>query len=403
MPTERERLLAKFESGALVRPAPDVPNLVDLAAAWWTCAGVTELPLTSAASRFVTQIGTPEHLVCVVADGLGLDLLEAMPAASFLWQRLAGALRTVFPSTTAVALTSFYTARWPATHGVVGHWMQLPPPAGAVTVLSSTTRYDGRALGDLNVREDDLFGAASLFAQATREALFVAPGALVNSAYSMFAAGGVERRGYRSLREGFEAVRGFIGRSSGPTCSVLYTPRIDDMAHEHGPAHMEVVGAVRALDAEVALLSRALGDRARIVLTADHGHLPVPPGGRLRMMADSEAGRMLAASPGGDARMLTFHLRSDAVSADFAWEFLHRYGEQFALLTPDDVEALGLLGPEPIGEAARRRLGDCVAVALGPDVLEWRTPRGRPDRRLELPSHHSGLTAAEMRVPFILI
>ena len=139
-----------------------------------------------------------------------------------------------------------------------------------------------------------------------------------------------------------------------PTCSVLYTPRIDDMAHDHGPAHMGVVGAVRALDAEVALLSRALGGRVHIVLTADHGHLRVPPDGRLRMVADSEAGRMLAASSGGDARILTFHLRSDAMPADFTWEFLYRHGEQFALLTPDDLQALVLLGPEPIGEAARR-------------------------------------------------
>lgn len=109
MPEDTDRLLAKFESGALLRPAV-VPSLVDLAAACWTAAGVEGLPLTPAATGFAARIGTSRHLVLVIADGLGLDILEAMPAASFLWQRLTATLHTVFPSTTAVALTSLYTA-----------------------------------------------------------------------------------------------------------------------------------------------------------------------------------------------------------------------------------------------------------------------------------------------------
>src|SRR5262245_62696223 len=109
-------------------------SLVDLAAAFWAAAGAPDIALTPAASGFRERIGESQHLVLVIADGLGFDILEAMPAASFLWQRLAATLQTVFPSTTAVALTSIYTAAWPAAHAVTGHWMQLPR-AGAITVL----------------------------------------------------------------------------------------------------------------------------------------------------------------------------------------------------------------------------------------------------------------------------
>ena len=72
-------------------------------------------------------------------------------------------------------------------------------------------------------------------------------------------------------------------------------------------------------------------------------------------------------------------------------------------VTPDEVESIALLGPEPLSASARERLGDFVAIALGADVLEYRIPGVPADPRLAMRSHHSGLTAAETRVPFVLI
>lgn len=400
MPSDVDRLLAKFESGALLRPAV-APSLVDLAAAFWTAAGVPQLTLTTAAAGFRERIGDPQHLVLVIADGLGFDILEAMPAASFLWQRLAATLHTVFPSTTAVALTSLYTAAWPAAHGITGHWMQLRG-TGAITVPPLTTRSDRRPLAALGVATDQVFPLPSLLGRVPRERLLLMPSAIAGSGTSTFAAGGAPLRGYRSLAEACDMAVAFADQATGPTCCILYTPRVDDAAHEHGPAHLEVVGAVRSLDEQVARLAAALEGRARIVVTADHGHLPVPPGGRRVLRGDDEVGQSLRAAPAGDARVLNFFVQPDAAEA-FVTAFRARFGEQFALLTPDEVETLALLGPGPLAPLTRERLGDFVAVALGADVLEYRPVGARADHRLALRSHHSGLTASELRIPFVLV
>ncbi len=400
MPTDVDRLLAKFESGALLRPAI-APSLVDLAAAFWTAAGVPALELTPTAAGFRGRIGDPQHLVLVIADGLGFDILESMPAASFLWQRLAATLHTVFPSTTAVALTSLYTAAWPAAHAITGHWMQLPG-TGAITVLPFTTRFDRRPLAALDIAADEVFPLPSLLTRVPRETLLLMPQAITGSATSEYAAGDSALRGYRSLGEACDMATAFANESAGPTCCVLYTPRIDDVAHEHGPAHIEVVGAVRALDEQIARLAAALAGRARIVVTADHGHLAVPPGGRRVLRSDDEVGQTLRAAPAGDARVLNFFVQPGSAET-FASAFRARFGEQFALLAPDEVETLALLGPGPLSPLTRERLGDFVAVALGADVLEYRPAGARADHRLALRSHHSGLTAAELRVPFVLV
>jgi hypothetical protein len=396
------RLEAKFESGALVRPAEAVPNLVDLASAWWTACGVDGITLSAAAQEIARRIGPAEHLLCVLTDGLGLEMLESMPAATFLWQHLAGALRTVYPSTTATALTSFYTAAWPADHAITGQWLQLPRAGGAITALPFTTRFGSRPLGSLGVAVDEVFPLPSLFGRASRERLLLVPDGIARSTFTAYAASGALVRGYRSLADAFAQATAFVEQSARPTCCVLYTPRIDDSAHEHGPAHLEVVGAVRALDAQVALIARVLGSRIRIVLTADHGHLQMPRAGPAIVRADDAIGVALHAPPSGDVRVTAFHLRAETDRSAFAERFRACFGEQFALLTADEMGALRLLGPVPLSSIARERLGDFVAVALGADVMQYRAGV-RSDHGPALRSHHSGLSAAEMRVPFVLV
>ena len=401
MPGDVERLLAKFESGALLRPGTAAPSLVDLAQAVWRIAGVPGIEPTAAARELETRIGATDHLVVVIADGLGLGLLESMPAASFLWQRFTDALHTVYPSTTAVALTSLHTASWPAAHAVTGYWVPGPAAADAVNVLAYATRGDGRPLEALGLRAESIFPRPTLLGLVPRQALFMLPARLVTGGFTDYLAGSAARQGYRSLVDAADGIVQFVSQAAGPTCSVLYVSAIDDAAHQHGPAHLEVVGAVRALDAAVAQMATALGGRARIVLTADHGHLPVPGGSHRVLWLDDEVGRYVR-SVTGDTRALTIALRADADYEAFAAAFRARHGEQFLLLTAAEVEQLGLLGPPPLSPTTRERVGDCLAISLGADILEARVPGARRDARFGLQSHHSGMTAAELRIPLII-
>ena len=399
MESDVGRLLAKFESGALLRPSAAAANVVDLSRALWSAAGAQTTALSPAAEAIARRIGDPEHLVFVLVDGLGMDMLEAMPAATFLWSHLEGTLQTVFPSTTAVALTSLATGAWPAVHGIVGHWLQLDA-VGSVTVLAGTTRPEGRALADFGVTSDDLFLATAAAPTPARERLSLLPAAIVDSPFSAFAAG-PWRVGYRSINDAFELAADFIKAAVRPTFTYIYISRIDDTAHELGSARLELVGAVRDLDASLRRLASVIGGRGRVVLTADHGHLAVRPFAR-RVVRGGDLATAFRAPPTGDARVVSFHLQP-GTEAEFATKFRDQVGAYFCLLTPDEIEALELLGPGALAPETKRRLGDLVAISVGDDILEFRA-RGMPsDRRLAWPSHHSGLTAAEMRVPLLIV
>ena len=76
--TDADGLLAAFDSGELLRPSPDVPNIVDLSNAIAGVSGLEDRDGTPGSKAIADLIGRPKHLVLVAADGLGMNTVRAM-------------------------------------------------------------------------------------------------------------------------------------------------------------------------------------------------------------------------------------------------------------------------------------------------------------------------------------
>lgn len=393
------RLEQAFEDGALLRPDWSTPNLVDLARA---IAGLADIEVaeTPVSAALRAEIGASEHLVAVLVDGLGATHLEGEAGASFLRTHLRRTMLTAWPSTTAVALTSFVTGEWPARHALTGWWGYLPSIAATATLLPFTRRGDDRPLDKLGVAPEQAYPLPSLWARSPRDLRVIQPRRIAGTPYSQYASGYRDGVGYGTLRSAFDAVLAHLEEADGPTLTYLYLPHVDAAAHEYGLGSAEVHGALLAIDAELARLATLLDGRARIVLTADHGHLAVPDEQRHRVRAKDPLAAHFRAMPSGDMRAVSFHIEPGHLE-EFAREFRGRLGHRFALITPDELEGLQLLGPVPLAEETRRRLGDCIALSLGIDILGY-IDANNDRHALKQPSHHSGLTRDEMLIPLVL-
>ena len=100
--------LAACASDELVRPSALTPNIIDLGVAVANLAGASGITLSTNAEAMVRLIGEPDHLVLIMADGFGAELLQAMHR-SFLSANLADTITSVFPTSTPVVLTSLAT------------------------------------------------------------------------------------------------------------------------------------------------------------------------------------------------------------------------------------------------------------------------------------------------------
>src|SRR5689334_25322393 len=66
------------------------------------------------------SLGNARNLVFLIVDGLGDNYLQSRGKGSELARRRRASLTSVFPSTTASAITTSYTAASPLEHGLTG-------------------------------------------------------------------------------------------------------------------------------------------------------------------------------------------------------------------------------------------------------------------------------------------
>ena len=398
--SDADRLEQELRSGRLLRPAPDVLNLVDLANATAAVVGAGSRPLTSGAEEIAGMIEPADHLVLVAADGLGMALVDSLAADGFMRRHVAASLRTTFPSTTATAFTSLATGQWPNWHAALGWYTYIPDIDAVSTIIPFIRSADGVPLSDLGLTIDRALPVPSQASAVDRPLLSLLPTAIAESTFSGYVSGGRPRTGYDAPEEAVASIVSAVLTASGPTYTYLYVPDVDYAGHAVGFSDARTLAAAAALERLLEGLADRLSGRARIVVTADHGGLDAD-GERIHLLKASDPiVRLLRREPSGDSRAVYFHVR-EGDEREFKDMFRDRFGDRFFLLTTGEAEEMRLFGPGSLSDEVRRRLGTFVALSAGVDVILYDWPSRSEDDQ-PFVGYHSGLTPAEMLIPLIV-
>jgi hypothetical protein len=316
--------------------------------------------------------------------------------AGFLMQNTHQELEAVFPSTTAVALTSLGTGVYPAEHSILGWWTWLEKFNLIAEVLPFVERFTKKPLPDFGVRSEDIFIAPSLLPRFGHKPLVVTRSFICNSVYSRYWSGGADSAGYERISEGVDIVLQRVAAAEQPSYTHLYLPQLDESCHHNGVNHENVHKVFTVLETEMERLHAQLKGRARLIISADHGHV-----NRLtdrHITAGDPITEHMKCPPVGEPTAPLFHIKEGQHDA-FREKFASLFGDMFALLTIDEVESMRLLGPEKLGPATRRHFGDFMAIAPQANTIHYVNPPYKTVIHLGV---HAGLTPGEMLVPLIL-
>jgi hypothetical protein len=109
------------------------------------------------------ELRNARNVVLLIIDGLGDNYLMRRGAGGELARRRRAALTSVFPSTTASAITTSYTGRTPLEHGLTG-WFTYFGEAGCVSAaLPFRSRGDYLPLARRGVTPDQIYLSNSIF------------------------------------------------------------------------------------------------------------------------------------------------------------------------------------------------------------------------------------------------
>jgi len=344
-----------------------------------------------------STVASATHVVLMVFDGLGYNYLQQQAKA--LKPFLQGHLTSVFPTSTAPAITTLLTGVAPQQHGVTGWFMNLKELGSVTLILPFRPRWGAVSLNNGATRIDSLIAAPPLCSSLGVRCHFVIHEDLRDSPYSIAGAGRAHRHGYQDLAGYFKAIRNtIVEQGSERSYTYAYWPMLDFLAHRHGIGSNTVKTHFQQLEQGFVMLREALrGTDTLLVATADHGFIDTASRYKIRLEDHPEWAACLAAPLCGEPRVVYCYVRANK-SADFERYMHERLSHACECYPSEEVVAQGWFGE---GEADSRlldRIGDYVLVTKDRYVIKDTLPGEGFWSDIGV---HGGISADEMLVPLL--
>jgi len=351
----------------------------------------------------------PQRVLFLVLDGMGymhlMRMLEQFP--HMFLHRLIGRgemlpLTSVFPATTATALASLSTGVTPQEHGMLGYRLYLKETAAITNMISLSllgSDASDNAL-EAGIDEKTFLNATTLFEYLRRlgvDSHMVVTKQIAKSGLSrILYDGAAKMHPVVNLSDMLVAAREILNDAKGRTFVGLYWGDTDTIAHVHGPWTDAFTSELRAIDAA---LERELSGRVEdtlLLITADHGFVPMDEEDYIDITRYPELYQNLALPPVGDTRASYLFVR-DGKKEEVAQFISEAFAEDVICLDAEQALNAGLFGMGEILRESRDRIGDLVVASTGRKALYYPYKDS-----VKLRGMHAGLTPEEMLVPFVI-
>jgi Type I phosphodiesterase / nucleotide pyrophosphatase len=407
-------LVDRLRARDLVLPDYDGGGLINVAATVLEHFGARDAsdpqPLRGLDRALLDDV---RRIVLVLADGLGAAQLRALCAAREMpyvasivdraergeQAQLLEAV-TVFPSTTAAAITTLHTARTPQEHGNLAYFVWLDEFAQVTQMLrwGPAISRRGSYFDDVGLDPLDFVKARSIYARLRArgcEPYVVQPEPFRTEAMDRMHAREVTYAGYTLPSTMSVRLRELLERGEPHAYVYAYWSGIDTAGHLYGPQSAEHATEAFLFDATLrhAFAERSPGDTL-VLLTADHGHAFTDPSRLIDLVGDAELRGMLRNPIAGEPRCVFLHTDS----AEKVKAYLERrHPGAFFFFDRDEAIASGLFGRgDP--ETARRRIGEVCALLTDDRAASIVRVDGQTFRHR---GSHGGMTHAEMDIPIL--
>jgi hypothetical protein len=334
-----------------------------------------------------------------VIDGLGYDYLAGAGADGALQRRLKARLTSVFPSTTATAVTTFLTGVGPQQHALTGWNMWLRELGCLATTLRFRPRHGGEPLSKAGIAPNSVFATEPMFDRLAAPAYVVSPAEIVDSDYNVAHCGRALRRPYKELPEMFSAAAEILRAGSERKFIHLYTGELDAAAHTFGSASAEVQQKFRQIDAAFArFIEEIAGTDTVVVAAADHGFIDSPKTACIELEDHPPLAQTLMLPLCGERRVAYCYVWPGQ-GAVFEHYVQTRLSHCTELYRSRDLIAQGWFGLGPENPRLAERIGEYTLVMKDDYTIKDWIPGERPHLTLGV---HGGVSAAEMYVPLIV-
>ena len=340
------------------------------------------------------RLTNAQHIVLLVIDGLGFEFLQSCSAGEAMRAHLKSSMTSVFPPTTASAVTTYLTGLAPRQHGLTGWFMYFKELDTVTTVLPFTTRMGARPLTELGVTARSLLGHVPVFDAIDRNCFSVSPAQIAHSEFNRAHTGKAELKPYDSLLDFFAAIEDVVEQTNGKTFTYAYWPEFDHLSHVKGVNSRAVKKHLAELDAGFEeLLHRLKGTDTMLLVTADHGFVDISPERIVSVSDHPDLRETLRLPLCGEPRAAYCYVPSDWRRAflDYVDSELSEYA---VCIESEALIEQGYFGPGVSHPGLRDRVGDYTLLMRDGYAIHDTMPGEQPPAMIGM---HGGCSSAELQ------
>lgn len=373
------------------------PTIVDLMRTVYSKKGVSFGSAEQTA--MMSLVKDKKHIVFILIDGMGSNLVNSMPANNILRKNKKCDLFTVNPSSTGAVLASVATAEYPAQHGILGWYSYNRQADVAYYPLLFKARDCDKSLAEYKLRPNDIFRTPSVMGKLQCHTTAFFPNMIVNSEYSKFTVSDDSARiGYNDIDDAFAKVEEHISKLNEPSFTYLYIPDIDSSEHDCGVYSDRVKQLMQKISAGVERLSKINPAETSIIITADHGQTDV--GGHDIIMDFNKYSEYFYAMPGIDFGTATFYVKPDKTK-EFENEFRKDFDGLMFLHKTEDYFRLHIFGSGEASDYAKSNFGEYIGFCKkGYYFLNSKDTESYVGK---VAGNHSGFSSDELTIPLIIL
>lgn len=384
---------------------------------------IANVPETSAkilgarSNRALKHPGVDEleskHVVLLLLDGLGAKLVQAakrnysLPSFGRIGNKaLQFNITSVFPSTTATAMSSLHSGLTPQEHGVIGYTMYLRELGLIGQMLRFYPVLGGRSLFDVGLDRSTFLGGPTIHERLGNEGIdstVYVPHYIVDSGLSQITYRGAYVEAQNSMADMAVRLRKNLEQGKGKSFHFAYHPSPDTLVHARGPYSEEYALELESIFNIIATqlfqrLDRKIASETLLIVTGDHGAVEIDRDGIIDLSKHQKLLDMLKLPPTGDSRACIMHTR-DGMERKIRDYFELNFKNQFEIRSSKWFLDKGYFGLGDVRRETIDRIGDVIAVPKAYNVIDNSII---DTRRNPVPGRHGGLSEEEITVPCII-
>lgn len=359
-----------------------------------------------------------KNIMLLVIDGLAFEQMQnwlekgiQKKRSTPCWQNIRemgifSPLTSVVPSTTANALTSLWTGKMPAEHGVIGYELFLKEFGITVNMILQTQVHPVPANESESIPWDlSKFLPVPQFGAHLKK-FGIHPFAfqhemICGSGLSRMLLPEVEKIPFTTPQDMLQKVNDLLEcQHASRKYLYLYWSDIDTLSHHYGPNSRKTRHAWQWF---AHVLENFLCERSRrstydtlFLVTSDHGQIPTHIRPVYEVRNDQEFMSHLEIPPSGESRLPYLFIKA-GMEKSFREYVEQRWRGEFSLIPAQQLMKWGVFGKEIMTPDIQNRLGNFVALPTGNAYWWW------AHKENQLLGRHGGFSPQEMITPLLIL